>query len=168
MRVGDKYRNSEGTVYYITSIDDYGITLASEANSEEISSYDIRDYFHSEGLKYIGHESYDSKIPGEVFHNDDDDLYDDEINEALRLAGVKVNESVQVGRYKYKTVSDLMNELQNCDPDAVVIVSEKWGRGAAQFRIRAGYTDTNYLEEIGSQEPTEEYPTKAIEISAAM
>lgn len=94
--------------------------------------------------------------------------FDNEINETLRLAGVKVNESVQVGRYKYKTVSDLMNELQNCDPDAVVIVSEKWGRGAAQFRIRTGYTDTNYLEEIGSQEPTEEYPTKAIEISAAM
>ena len=75
MRVGDKYRNSEGTVYYITSIDDYGITLASEANSEEISSYDIRDYFHSERLKYIGHETDDCKIPGEVFHNDDD-LYE--------------------------------------------------------------------------------------------
>ena len=111
MRVGDKYRNSEGTVYYITSIDDYGITLASEATSEEISSYDIRDYFHSEGLKYIGHESDDSKIPGEVIHNDDDDdLYENEIAEALRLAGVQVNEAVQVGRYKYKTVSDLMNE----------------------------------------------------------
>ena len=61
-----------------------------------------------------------------------------------------------------------MNDLQKCDPDAVVIVSEKWGRGAAQFHIRTGYTDTNYLEVIGSQEPTEEYPTKAIEISAAM
>jgi len=94
--------------------------------------------------------------------------FDNEIAETLRLAGVKLNEAVQVGRYKYKTVSDLMNELQNCDPEAVVIVSEKWGRGAAQFHIRTGYTDTNYLEVIGSQEPTEEYPTKAIEISAAM
>lgn len=98
----------------------------------------------------------------------EDESFDDEIAEALRLAGVKLNEAVQVGRYRYKTVSDLMNELQNCDPEAVVIVSEKWGRGAAQFHIRAGYTDTNYLEVIGSQEPTEEYPTKAIEISAAM
>lgn len=168
MRVGDKYRNSEGTVYYITSIDDYGITLASEANSEEISSYDIRDYFHSEGLKYIGHESDDSKIPGEVIHNDDDDLYENEIAETLRLAGVQLNESVQVGNHKYKTVSDLMNELQKCDPDAVVIVSEQWGRGAAQFRIMTGYTDTNYLESIYSKEPTEEYPTKAVEISAAL
>jgi len=94
--------------------------------------------------------------------------FDNEIAEALRLAGVQLNEAVQVGRYKYKTVSDLMNDLQKCDPEAVVIVSEKWGRGAAQFHIRTGYTDTNYLEVIGSQEPTEEYPTKAIEISAAM
>ena len=79
--------------------------------------------------------------------------FDNEINETLRLAGVQLNETVQVGRYKYKTVSDLMNELQNCDPKAVVIVNEKWGREAAQFHIRTGYTDTNYLEEIGPQEP---------------
>ena len=77
-----------------------------------------------------------------------------------------IKESVQVGRYKYQTVSDLIAELQQCDPNAVVIVSEKWGRGAAQFAIKQGYTDNKFLEYIGSKEQTEEFPTKAIEISA--
>lgn len=94
--------------------------------------------------------------------------FDDEINETLRLAGVQLNESVQVGRYKYQTVSDLINKLQQYDPDAVVIVSEKWGSGAAQFSIASGYTDDKFLEYIGSEEPTDEFPIKAIEISAAM
>ena len=164
MRVGDKYRNSEGTVYYITSIDDYGITLASEANSEEISSHDIRDYFHSEGLKYIGHESDDSKIPGEVIHNDDD-LYDDEINETLRLAGVQLNED-WFSEHQSKnanTVKDLIEKLQQCDPNAIVIVSEKPGRGGASCYVYQGYTDKNgfYL----SDEQNEEYNIPAIEIT---
>lgn len=92
--------------------------------------------------------------------------FDDEINETLRIAGVQLNEAVQVGEYKFRTVSDLMNDLQKCDPDAVVIVSEKWGRGAAQYSIKSGYTDSKFLEYIGSKEPTEEFPTKAVEISA--
>ena len=93
--------------------------------------------------------------------------FDKEINEILKNADVnQLSESVQDGRYKYKTVGDLINELQKFDPESVVIISEKWGRGAAQYRIKAGYTDTKFLESIESERPTEEYPTKAIEISA--
>ena len=113
-------------------------------------------------------ESEDKEEKKEV-----EESYEAELNEVMEAAGVEseeepVEEAVQVGKYKYQTVSDLMNELQKYDPDAVVIVSEKWGRGAAQFHIKSGYTDAKFLEYIGSEEQTEEFPTKAIEISAAL
>lgn len=91
--------------------------------------------------------------------------FDNEINETLRLAGVQLNED-WFSEHQSKnanTVKDLIEKLQQCDPNAIVIVSEKPGRGGASCYVYQGYTDKNgfYL----NNKQNEEYSIPAIEIT---
>ena len=101
-----------------------------------------------------------------------------QINDILRIAGVRFSNNLTDPEQKAKVrqlrgeiqllsaprVKDLIAQLQNYDPEAIVIVSEKWGRGAAQYSIRQGFTDDNFMEYC-SKEQEDEYQYPAIEIS---
>lgn len=94
-----------------------------------------------------------------------DNEFNDEIAEALRLAGIQLNEDwfTEHQSKNANTVKDLIEKLQQCDPNATVIVSEKPGRGGASCYVYQGYTDKNgfYLND----EQNEEYSIPAIEIT---
>lgn len=105
---------------------------------------------------------------------------ENQIKEILRIAGVtsKYNITDPTQQAKIREldgeiqllyaprVKDLIAQLEKCDPEAIVIVSEKWGRGAAQYSIRQGFTDSNFMEYC-SKEQKEKYQYPAIEISCA-
>lgn len=63
-----------------------------------------------------------------------------------------------------RTVKELIAILQQCNPDASVIVSEKPGRGAAQCHVYQGFTN-DWGEQLA---PTQEegFTIPAVEITA--
>ena len=63
-----------------------------------------------------------------------------------------------------KTVKDLIAILQQCNPDATVIVSEKPGRGAAQCFVYQGFTN-DWGEEL-APEQEEGFTIPAVEVTA--
>lgn len=101
-----------------------------------------------------------------------------QIKEILRIAGVTSKYNITDPEQQEKIreldgeiqllyaprVKDLIAQLEKCDPEAIVIVSEKWGRGGAQYSIRQGFTDANFMEYC-SKEQQEKYQYPAIEIS---
>ena len=103
---------------------------------------------------------------------------ENQIKEILRIAGVKSRYDITDPEQKAKIrelngeiqllyaprVKDLIAELEKCDHEAIVIVSEKWGRGAAQYGIHKGFTDANFMETCSSKQE-DEYQYPAIEIS---
>ena len=105
---------------------------------------------------------------------------DAQIADILRIAGVKQHWQVQDEEQKSQVralmnqkyvltaprVKDLIADLEKLDPEAIVIISEKWGRGAAQYHVRAGYT-SHFMEDI-SKEETESYKYPAVEVSCAL
>lgn len=104
---------------------------------------------------------------------------ENQIKDILRIAGVKFVNQIQDKEQKEKAralsnqvyvlrapkVKDLIADLQKYDPEAIVIISEKWGRGGAQYSIANGYTD-NYMEQC-SPEKDESYKYPAVEVSCA-
>lgn len=104
-----------------------------------------------------------------------------QINDILRIAGVRFPDNLTDPEQKAKVrqlrgeiqllraprVKDLIAQLQNYDPEAIVIISEKWGQGAAQYGIHQGFTDANFMEYCSpEQEGKYQYP--AIEISCGL
>lgn len=103
---------------------------------------------------------------------------ENQIKEILRIAGVNSRYNITDPEQKAKIreldgeiqllyaprVKDLIAQLEKCDPEAIVIISEKWGRGGAQYGIHKGFTDSNYMEECVSEQD-DEYQYPAIEIS---
>ena len=101
-----------------------------------------------------------------------------QIKEILRIAGVTSKYNITDPEQQAKIskldgeiqllyaprVKDLIAQLEKCDPEAIVIISEKWGRGGAQYSIRQGFTDANFMEYC-SKEQKEKYQHPAIEIS---
>ena len=63
-----------------------------------------------------------------------------------------------------KTVAQLIEVLQKCNPEATIIVSEKPGRGAAQCFVYQGYTNAygEYLSDTQDAENT----IPAVEVTA--
>lgn len=103
---------------------------------------------------------------------------ENQIQEILRIAGVtsKYNITDPVQKAKIREldgeiqllytprVKDLIAQLEKCDPEAIVIISEKWGQGTAQYSISQGFTDAIFMEACApKQEGKYQYP--AIEIS---
>ena len=78
------------------------------------------------------------------------------------ISDEQMNEIVEAAK-NANTVKELIEKLQQCDPNATVIVSEKPGRGGASCYVYQGYTDKNgfYLND----EQNEEYSIPAIEIT---
>lgn len=105
---------------------------------------------------------------------------ENQIKEILRIAGVTSKYNVTDPEQKAKIrelngeiqllyaprVKDLIAHLEQCDPEAIVIISEKWGRGGAQYSIHKGFTDANFMETCASKQE-DEYQYPAIEISCA-
>ena len=103
---------------------------------------------------------------------------ENQIKEILRIAGVTSKYNITDPEQQAKIreldgeiqllyaprVKDLIAQLEKCDPEAIVIVSEKWGRGGAQYSIRQGFTDANFMEYC-SKEQKDKYQYSAIEIS---
>ena len=101
-----------------------------------------------------------------------------QIKEILRIAGVRFPDNLTDPEQKAKVrqlrgeiqllraprVKDLIAQLQNYDPETIVIISEKWGQGAAQYSIHQGFTDDNFMEYC-SPEQEGKYQYTAIEIS---
>ena len=91
--------------------------------------------------------------------------YQRELNECLKNAGVQLNEDwfSDFQSRNARTVKDLIEKLQQCDPNAIVIVSEKPGRGGASCYVYQGFTDKEgfYLND----EKNDEYSIPAIEIT---
>lgn len=98
--------------------------------------------------------------------------FDNEIAETLRLAGVQLNEDrfqeilarMQQGRMT--TVKELMEKLSKCDPNALIIISEKQGQGANQCYLYQGFTDSEGYEL--SEEQDEEFNIPAVELTCNM
>ena len=136
MNVGDKYIDSHGTIYYVTEDEDDYITLTSDSYTEVIDTYDIRDYFHDNGLKYIGHESDPKKIPGEVSN-----LEESLLNDILRIAGIQLNEEYneenikindifvdsEGNEYKVTDIDDTYGEDKYGQPAVYVTFNNKMG-----------------------------------------
>lgn len=103
---------------------------------------------------------------------------ENQIQEILRIAGVTSKYNITDPAQKAKIreldgeiqllytprVKDLIAQLEKCDPEAIVIISEKWGQGGAQYRIHKGFTDANFMESCVSEQ-MDEYQYPAIEIS---
>jgi hypothetical protein len=102
---------------------------------------------------------------------------DAQIADILRIAGVKRyweikdnNQAKQVKdlmNQKYlltaPRVKDLIESLQKYDPEAIVFISEKFGQGAAQYRILTGFTD-DHMASI-SDNANERYKYPVVEVS---
>ena len=131
----------------------YMLKTYSDANKDTI--FDVYSNFVNKDIEYLE----------DVLYYGDDGEFDDEISETLKLAGVQLNED-WFSEHQSKnanTVKDLIEKLQQCDPNAIVIVSEKPGRGGASCYVYQGYTDKDgfYLND----EQNEEYSIPAIEIT---